>query len=63
MGLLNVAGYFDPLLALLDHAMTRGFVRREFLDLLVVSTDPQAIIEDLAGRSAIHRPRQMVDFE
>ncbi len=28
MGVLNVAGYFDPLLALLDHAVAERFVRR-----------------------------------
>jgi uncharacterized protein (TIGR00730 family) len=63
MGLLNVAGYFDPLLTLLDHAVTAGFVRREFLDLLMVSPDPEAIIEDLIDRSPVHSPRQKVDFE
>ncbi len=50
MGVLNVAGYFDPLLALLDHAVAERFLRREFLDLLVVSSDPEAIIEELAER-------------
>jgi uncharacterized protein (TIGR00730 family) len=63
MGLLNVAGYFDPLLALLNHAAAARFIRKEFLDLLVVSSDPEAIIEELAGRSPAHRPRQKIDFE
>ena len=35
MGVLNVAGYFDPLLALLDHAVAERFVRPEYLDLFV----------------------------
>jgi uncharacterized protein (TIGR00730 family) len=63
MGLLNVAGYFDPLLALLDHAVAERFLRREFLDLLVVSADPAAIIEELAARTPLFRPRQKIDFE
>lgn len=60
MGLLNVAGYFDPLLALLDHAVAARFVREASLDLLVVSADPEAVIEELARRTPAHRPRQKV---
>ena len=62
MGLLNVAGYFDPLLALLDHAVTARFVKKEFLDVLVVSSDPEAIVEELVGRTPAHRPQQRIDF-
>jgi uncharacterized protein (TIGR00730 family) len=63
MGLLNVAGYFDHLLALLDHAVAERFLKKEFLDLLVVSTDPEAIIEDLTERTPVHRTWQKIDFE
>lgn len=62
MGLLNVAGYFDPLLAMLDHAVTEGFLRQEFLELLVVSDDPEAIVEELVGRAPAHRAHQRIDF-
>jgi len=47
MGILNVAGYFDPLLALLDHAVAAGLARPENLKLLLVSTDPEAVVRDL----------------
>jgi uncharacterized protein (TIGR00730 family) len=47
IGILNVAGYFDPLLALLDHAVAAGFVHAEILGLLSVSSDPEAIVSDL----------------
>jgi hypothetical protein len=63
MGLLNIAGYFDPLLNLLDHAVAERFLRREFLDLLVVSSDPVAITDELADRTPAHRPRLKIDFE
>jgi len=49
MGLLNVDGYFDPLLRLLDGGVTEGFVRREHRDLIRVSADPEAIAVDLSG--------------
>lgn len=63
MGLLNVAGYFDPLIAMLDHGVAAGLVRREFLDLLVVSDDPEGLVDAMAQRSPAHRPRQEIDFE
>jgi uncharacterized protein (TIGR00730 family) len=63
MGVLNIAGYFDPLLALLDHAVAERFLRREFLDLLVVSSDPAAIVDELATRTPTFRHRQKIDFE
>ena len=31
MGILNIAGYFDPLLAMLDHGVTEQFVRPHHL--------------------------------
>ena len=37
MGVLNIAGYFDPMLALLDHAVAQRFVRPENRRLLMVS--------------------------
>jgi uncharacterized protein (TIGR00730 family) len=47
IGILNVAGYFDPLIALLDHGIARQFVRREYLHPLVVSDDPESHIRQL----------------
>ena len=47
IGLLNVEGYFDPLLALIDHAAAERFLRPEYLELLVVSDRPEALAADL----------------
>ena len=44
-GLLNVAGYFDQLLAFFDHARTRGFLRPEHRDMLIVADSPAALLE------------------
>ena len=51
IGLLNVAGYFDPLLRLLDHAVAERFVRPRHLGLIHVSDDPEAIAADLLLRT------------
>jgi uncharacterized protein (TIGR00730 family) len=53
-GCLNVAGYFDPLDALLDHAVSEGFVRPQHRRLLVSSSDPVELLALLAQ----HQPLQ-----
>ena len=62
MGLLNVGGYFDPLLALLDHAVAQRFVRPKHLELLLVADDPAALVSDVLVRVPATSPRQEVDF-
>ncbi|MQY50212.1 TIGR00730 family Rossman fold protein [Rhodocyclus tenuis] len=47
-GLLNVAGYFDPLLAMAQHMSGEGFMRREYLDMLVVAQTPAEILHGFA---------------
>lgn len=43
-GLLNVAGYFDPLLAFLDRAVAEKFVREAHRGMVVVESDPSALL-------------------
>jgi uncharacterized protein (TIGR00730 family) len=52
IGLLNVEGYFDPLLTLLGHAVAERFVRPEHLAMIVVTDKPEALAADLLG----HKP-------
>ena len=49
MGVLNVAGYFDPLLALLDHAVAAAIrpARNTVDSVLVVRPTPRPIVVDL----------------
>ena len=47
VGLLNIRGYFDPLLAWLDRAVADGFVGPQHRGLMVADTDPQALIQAL----------------
>lgn len=46
-GLLNVGGYYDPLLAFIDHAVKEGFVKAEHARLVVADTDPVRLLERL----------------
>jgi len=43
-GLLNVARYFDPLLALLDHAVREGFVHAEHRAILIADADAELLL-------------------
>ena len=52
MGLLNVAGFFDPLLALFDRAVEEGFLRAENRAMALAETD----IERLLDAMAAYRP-------
>jgi uncharacterized protein (TIGR00730 family) len=47
IGLLNVAGYFDPLLAWLDHAVREGFLRSAHRRLLLEKEDPERLLDRL----------------
>jgi len=51
---LNVEGYFDPLLALFDYAVKEGFLRRENRTLVLEDRDPRHLLEKM---SAFRAPR------
>ena len=46
-GLLNVDGYYDALLALLDRAVSDGFIREANRALIVAASDVQTLLEKL----------------
>ena len=51
VGVLNTAGYYDHLLAWLEHARTEGFIKEIHKDLLQVHDDPHALYAALSGAS------------
>jgi uncharacterized protein (TIGR00730 family) len=46
---LNVSGYYDPLLAMADRAVAQGFVRDEHRELLLADTDPGRLLDRLTN--------------
>ena len=52
-GLLNIAGYYDPLVALFDRAVADGFIRPENRGIVVTESDPEALIDRLGERPAV----------
>lgn len=49
VGLLNVAGYFDPLLTLCEQAVTEGFLRADNRELLMSHTRPEDLLEAMSA--------------
>lgn len=47
--LLDVGGYWQPLTALLDHAVAERFVRPEHRAMLLMDDDPEAILDRLSS--------------
>ena len=58
-GLFEVAGFYSGLLAFLDHAVTAGFIRREYRELLVVDSDPEALLARMESARLPTLPRWM----
>jgi uncharacterized protein (TIGR00730 family) len=56
-GILDVAGYYQPLLALLDRATGEGFLRSEHRSLLWTATDPAALLDTLSGAKPPQLPK------
>jgi hypothetical protein len=49
IGLLDVAGFFDPLVRMVDHAIQEGFVQSTHRELIVVEERPDALLDRLAS--------------
>ena len=49
-GLLDVNGYWQPMLGFLAHAVTEGFIRPAYLESLVVEQEPGALLDRLVGQ-------------
>ena len=44
-GLLNVGGYYDGFLSVLDQMVEEGFFRRRYRDILVSEAEPEALLD------------------
>jgi predicted Rossmann-fold nucleotide-binding protein len=53
-GLLNVLGYYDPFLAMADRAVTEGFLRPAYREMLLAAKDISGLIDAPAQYDAPH---------
>jgi len=47
--MLNVLGFFDPLIAPIDEATRQRFVRPEHRDMLIIEPDPSILLDRLGA--------------
>jgi uncharacterized protein (TIGR00730 family) len=61
VGLLNLAGYFDPLLAWLDRTVAEGFMRPAHRGLLIEEVDPERLLDLLQSFRPGSGPEKWID--
>lgn len=49
VGVLNVTGFFDPVVTLLQSIVQEGFMNASNLKLLLVATDPQKLVDRISS--------------
>jgi len=58
VALLDVDGFYRPLIQFLDEVVARGFVRQVHREMLIVATDPTDLLDKLAA----YQPPQVVKW-
>lgn len=53
VGMLDVGGFFDPLMVFLDRAADAGFLRLPHREVIIVDPDPQSLLARLAKAGAV----------
>jgi uncharacterized protein (TIGR00730 family) len=61
IGLLNTAGYFDPLLAWLDRMLKDGFLQTEHRALLLVENEVERLLDSLAAYKPAEQRAKWID--
>ena len=61
IGLLNVAGYFMPLLTMVDHAVTEGFIPPNYAHILLNSTSPADLLDSFAAYAPLSDQAKWLD--
>jgi predicted Rossmann-fold nucleotide-binding protein len=56
-GLLNVSGYFDPLLAFLEHAVSEKFILDRHRQMVLVEANVETLLERLMAYRAPDVPK------
>jgi uncharacterized protein (TIGR00730 family) len=47
VAVLNIDGFYDPLISMLEHTVQEGFMRQTYFDILQIDSDPAALIAKL----------------
>ncbi|MBN6036688.1 TIGR00730 family Rossman fold protein [Amycolatopsis sp. 195334CR] len=53
LGLVDVAGYFEPLRKFVDHMVDEGFLRAQHREMVSVDPDPRVLLEIFASHNGV----------
>jgi uncharacterized protein (TIGR00730 family) len=56
VGILNVAGYFEPLIQLFDHAIGQGFIKPKHRQLIVCESTPETLLDEIGRHRVVAEP-------
>lgn len=62
-GLLNVEGYFDSLIAMLDHAVQEGFIHVKNRPLVIEEREAESMLDAIAGWETVPAEKWIVGEE
>ena len=62
VGLLNVRGFYNPLIDFLKHTVQEGFMKESSLHLFVVESDPGALLDRLAAYTYVEQGEKWVEL-
>ncbi len=57
IGLYDIGGYYAPLIAMLEHTVSEGFMQQAYLNILQIDADARSLIEKLRGYSPTGRDK------
>lgn len=57
IGLLNVAGFFDPLVQFVEHAIDQGFIHESHQQLLIVRDEVDSLLHAMRNAPIPERPK------
>lgn len=63
IGLLNTAGFYDPLLEMVQHMIGAGFIQSSNRDLFISEAEPGRLLERLATHEMPKAPRTLTSDE
>jgi uncharacterized protein (TIGR00730 family) len=62
IGLLNVRGFYNPLIDMLKHTIREGFMKEQNLALLIVESEPDILLDRLAEYIPLQQGEKWVEL-
>lgn len=63
IGLLNAAGFYDPLIEMVDHMIAADFIKPHNRDLFIVESEPAKLLKHLAQHKMPVQPKRLTTDE